>query len=244
MLPDDACAMNRRSVVTELGPDHHAARPEDRDGIVFDLGLNLLAVDACIRTKDPGTIALLRRAAGENLFGPGDPSPLSSSPPILIASSSRRTRADRGVSRPSASKRDRPRSARGRISCRASCGSAGPIPPRLRSRPAGCPAAQSTHLIPAGTVPGGEFPSALAARGICHAGAGATLTCSQRRRGKPSSDAMRGARGELARLRRRACAAKIQSDGPGSARREERYGPFPASSTARAVSVPSGRISS
>ena len=34
-LPDDACAMNRRSVVTELGPDHHAARPEDRDGIVF-----------------------------------------------------------------------------------------------------------------------------------------------------------------------------------------------------------------
>lgn len=72
-LPDDACAMNRRSVITELGPDHHAAKPEDRDGIVFDLGLNLLAVDACIRTKDPGTIALLRRAAGENLFGPGDP---------------------------------------------------------------------------------------------------------------------------------------------------------------------------
>ncbi|WP_051439699.1 hypothetical protein [Methylobacterium sp. 10] len=72
-LPGDACAMNRRSVITELGPDRQAARPEDRDGILFDLGLNLLAVDACIRTNDGPTIALLRSVAGRGMFGPGDP---------------------------------------------------------------------------------------------------------------------------------------------------------------------------
>ncbi|WP_311276361.1 DUF6925 family protein [Methylobacterium sp. WCS2018Hpa-22] len=71
-LPDHACAMNRRSVITELGPDHHAANPEDRDGILFDLGLSLLAVDACIRTNDPSTIALLRSSVGKGLFGADD----------------------------------------------------------------------------------------------------------------------------------------------------------------------------
>ncbi len=72
-LPEDACAMSRRGVVTELGPDHEAARPEDRDGVLFDLGLDLLAVDACVRSRDPEVIACLRAGAGQPLFSHGNP---------------------------------------------------------------------------------------------------------------------------------------------------------------------------
>ncbi|WP_019902916.1 hypothetical protein [Methylobacterium sp. 77] len=72
-LPRDACAMNARSAITELGPDREAARIEDREGIVFDLGLGLLAVDACIRTRDAGLIARLRDVAGRGLFDPTHP---------------------------------------------------------------------------------------------------------------------------------------------------------------------------
>ena len=72
-LPDEACAMNRRGVVTELGPDHEAARPEDRDGLLFDLGLDLLAIDACVRSRDPEVVDCLRAGAGQPLFAPGNP---------------------------------------------------------------------------------------------------------------------------------------------------------------------------
>ncbi|MCC0808206.1 hypothetical protein FPV16_18655 [Methylobacterium sp. W2] len=69
-LPRDACAMGRRSVVTELGPDREAAGIAHRDHILFDLGLNLLAVDACVRTGDPVLIDLLRSRAGRGIVNP------------------------------------------------------------------------------------------------------------------------------------------------------------------------------
>ncbi len=72
-LPEDACAMSRRGVVTELGPDREAAREEDREAILFDLGLDLLAVDACVRTSDPEAIACLRSGVGQHLFGHANP---------------------------------------------------------------------------------------------------------------------------------------------------------------------------
>lgn len=72
-LPEEACAMAGRATVTELGPDAEAARPEDRGSILFDLGLGLRAVDACVRTADPGTLAALRQGAGRPLFSPGSP---------------------------------------------------------------------------------------------------------------------------------------------------------------------------
>ena len=72
-LPDDACAMSRRGVVTELGPDREAARQQDRDAILFDLGLDLLAVDACVRTRDPEAIACLRSGVGRPLFDHQNP---------------------------------------------------------------------------------------------------------------------------------------------------------------------------
>ena len=72
-LPESACAMSRRRVVTELGPDREAARPEDRAGILFDLGLDLLAVDACVRASDPEAIACLRSGVGLPLFDHANP---------------------------------------------------------------------------------------------------------------------------------------------------------------------------
>ncbi|GLS42058.1 DUF6925 family protein [Methylobacterium brachythecii] len=72
-LPEEACAMTRRTVVTELGPDKDAARDEDRDAILFDLGLDLLAIDACVRSADPETIACLRSGVGKPVFDHANP---------------------------------------------------------------------------------------------------------------------------------------------------------------------------
>ncbi|MCP1548814.1 DUF6925 family protein [Methylorubrum extorquens] len=72
-LPESACAMSGRSVVTELGPDREAARAEERAAILFDLGLGLLAVDACVRTSDPEAVACLRAGVGRPVFAPGSP---------------------------------------------------------------------------------------------------------------------------------------------------------------------------
>ncbi|MGE7468609.1 DUF6925 family protein [Bosea sp. NPDC003192] len=72
-LPEAACAMNRRSVLTELGPDEAALRPQDRAGILFDMGLGTLQVDICIRTGDPELIATLRSVAGRSLFETSNP---------------------------------------------------------------------------------------------------------------------------------------------------------------------------
>lgn len=72
-LPEAACAMNRRSVLTELGPDEAALRSQDRAGILFDMGLGTLQVDICIRSGDPTLIATLRSVAGRSLFEAGNP---------------------------------------------------------------------------------------------------------------------------------------------------------------------------
>ena len=63
-LPEQACAMSRRTVFTEVGPDRDALRAEDRAAVLFDLGLGALQVDVCVRSSDPASgrcIAELRR---------------------------------------------------------------------------------------------------------------------------------------------------------------------------------------
>ncbi|MFD1704332.1 DUF6925 family protein [Methylopila henanensis] len=70
-LPRKACALNRRAVLTELGPDREAVRADDRDGVLFDLGLARLQMDALIRTTDKALIDALRAAEGKSLFGEG-----------------------------------------------------------------------------------------------------------------------------------------------------------------------------
>jgi len=69
-LRDDRCAMNRRSAITEIGRDAAALRPEDRDAVLFDLGLCCPQVDVCIRTSDPGLLGELRRQEGRGLLEP------------------------------------------------------------------------------------------------------------------------------------------------------------------------------
>lgn len=70
-LPEEQCAMNRRTALTELGPDVEALRAEDRTSVLFDLGLGALQVDACIRTSNAAVVAALRGYVGQSLFGEG-----------------------------------------------------------------------------------------------------------------------------------------------------------------------------
>jgi hypothetical protein len=67
-LPRLRCGTNGRRELTEIGPDAGALRPEDRSGILFDLGLGLLQVDAFVRTADPSVASALRRHVGKSVF--------------------------------------------------------------------------------------------------------------------------------------------------------------------------------
>ena len=71
-LPEADAIMNRRSVLTELGPDSDALRKEDKNAILFDMGLNQPQVDFCIRTTDPRLIAILREHESRPLFEHGN----------------------------------------------------------------------------------------------------------------------------------------------------------------------------
>jgi hypothetical protein len=69
-LPPDAAAMHRRPVLTEIGPDAGALRDEDKDSVLFDLGLGISHVDACVRLRDAAAIEQLRTQTGKNVFAP------------------------------------------------------------------------------------------------------------------------------------------------------------------------------
>src|SRR5258708_7811997 len=56
-LPAGGCAMNRRTVLTELDVDHEALQPEYRGSTLFDLGLGALQADLCVRIDDPNIVA-------------------------------------------------------------------------------------------------------------------------------------------------------------------------------------------
>jgi hypothetical protein len=67
-LPRQLCGMNRRFELTETGADAHALRSEDQGGILFDLGLGLLQVDAFVRATDSAVASALRRHVGKPVF--------------------------------------------------------------------------------------------------------------------------------------------------------------------------------
>ena len=71
-LPKSACEMSRRTALTELGPDTGALRIEDRGNILFDLGLDALQADLCVRLKDHATVLQLREHVGRSVFEPGN----------------------------------------------------------------------------------------------------------------------------------------------------------------------------
>ncbi len=72
-LGEDRCAMGRRGVLTELGPDTEALREQDRGATLFDLGLDAPQVDACIRVADPQVAAAIRAHVGRPVFEHGNP---------------------------------------------------------------------------------------------------------------------------------------------------------------------------
>lgn len=67
-LPAAEAARAGRQAIAEIGPDDAAIREEDRGAVLFDLGIGLGGVEACVRTRDPVLIAALRRAAGRQMF--------------------------------------------------------------------------------------------------------------------------------------------------------------------------------
>jgi len=84
-LPHEDAAMGRRTVLTELGPDVDAVRAQDRDAVLFDVGLGTMQVDVCVRTSDPAVIAALRAGAGRSVFDPA-----SSAMAAILATSPQR----------------------------------------------------------------------------------------------------------------------------------------------------------
>jgi hypothetical protein len=72
-LPIDGCAMNRRTVLTELHADRAALKPEHRESILFDLGLGALQADLCVRIADHNMVARLRSHCGRSVFDPANP---------------------------------------------------------------------------------------------------------------------------------------------------------------------------
>lgn len=65
--------MNARAVLTEIGEDTDALRPEDRDGVLFDLGIAAPHIDFCIRVRDAKLLTRLREHEGRPLYGPDNP---------------------------------------------------------------------------------------------------------------------------------------------------------------------------
>lgn len=67
-LPQASAARAGRDCITEVGPDPAPLRPQDEGHVLFDLGIGLGAVEACVRTGAPELIAALRAARGRGLF--------------------------------------------------------------------------------------------------------------------------------------------------------------------------------
>ena len=72
-LTEADSAMGCRTVLTELDADTAALRPQDRDSILFDLGLGAPHADFCVRIEDNETAARLRQHAGRAVFETGNP---------------------------------------------------------------------------------------------------------------------------------------------------------------------------
>ena len=67
-LPEARAVRDKRATLTELGPDRQALRYQDKDGVLFDLGLALPSVTAMVRISDPTLIQRLRDFDGVSLL--------------------------------------------------------------------------------------------------------------------------------------------------------------------------------
>jgi hypothetical protein len=71
-LPWRRAGRGAREVLTELGPDRQAIRRRDRDAVLFDMGLALPHVDACVRSDSPDLLRVLRAGCGRSLLEAGN----------------------------------------------------------------------------------------------------------------------------------------------------------------------------
>ena len=69
-LAREQARLGDRTVITELGPDRESIRPQDRDAILFDLGIGKPQSEICVRSADTHTVSRLREACGHALFSP------------------------------------------------------------------------------------------------------------------------------------------------------------------------------
>ena len=67
-LPVHDARMDRRQVLTEIGPDSGAVRDKDRDGVLFDMGVGAEQINFCVRTRDPHLLKTLRQHIGESII--------------------------------------------------------------------------------------------------------------------------------------------------------------------------------
>jgi hypothetical protein len=67
-LPAIAGAMSGRTTVAELGPDDGALQEEDREAVLFDLGIGAPHCDICVRTADTAILRSLRAAVGQSVL--------------------------------------------------------------------------------------------------------------------------------------------------------------------------------
>jgi hypothetical protein len=72
-LPREAARLDGGRGLCECGPDHAALRPGDADDVLFDLGLALGHVLACVRTSDPDLLAVLRAHRGADVLTRDNP---------------------------------------------------------------------------------------------------------------------------------------------------------------------------
>ena len=70
-LPWRRARRGLRTLLTELGPDRHAIRSRDRHAVLFDMGLGLPHVDACVRSDSPDLLKTLRAHCGSSLLESG-----------------------------------------------------------------------------------------------------------------------------------------------------------------------------
>jgi hypothetical protein len=64
-------AMNSRTAVTELGTDRDALRAEDRESVLFDLGIGAPHCDFCVHVDDRAMLRMLRAAEGRPIAETG-----------------------------------------------------------------------------------------------------------------------------------------------------------------------------
>ncbi len=77
-LPEESSRMSGNEVLTEMGPDRAAINENDRDAILFDLGVSSMGsgcfqLDFCIRSCDSDLIDFLRDHCGSSMFDRGSP---------------------------------------------------------------------------------------------------------------------------------------------------------------------------